>query len=176
PAVGRLLRQYLGRFRLAPEFSDEEVRHWLLPRKNVVHAFVVDAAHKGTVWPEQEEGAAAEGEPCSSSAPEPSITGLISFYTLPSTVIGHPKYDSMCAAYQFYTVPGATPPAQILNDALVLAQLTGHDVFNALDILENAEVLKDLKFGIGDGKLRYYLYNWRVKEPVQAKDVGLIML
>ena len=28
------------------------------------------------------------------------------------------------------------------------------DVFNCLDVMENSEFLKDLKFGIGDGKLQ----------------------
>ena len=46
------------------------------------------------------------------------------------------------AAYMFYTVPGATPLAQLLHDALILAHGSGHDVFNALDILENGSVLK----------------------------------
>ncbi len=34
----------------------------------------------------------------------------------------------------------------------------------------------ELKFGIGDGKLRYYLYNWRVAKEMQANEVGLVML
>lgn len=51
-----------------------------------------------------------------------------------------------------------------------------HDVFNALDILENSKVLKDLKFGIGDGRLRYYLYNWRLKEEMPPSNVGLVLL
>lgn len=35
------------------------------------------------------------------------------------------------------------------------------DVFNALDLMENADVLENLKFGIGDGNLQYYIYNWK---------------
>lgn len=42
----------------------------------------------------------------------------------------------------FYTVPGATPLPQLMNDALTLAHSTGHDVFNALDIFENGKILK----------------------------------
>ena len=49
-------------------------------------------------------------------------------------------------------------------------------MFNALDILENSSFLKDLKFHIGDGKLRYYLYNWRMAAELDSKDVGLILL
>ena len=52
----------------------------------------------------------------------------------------------------------------------------GHDVFNALDIFENDKILKDLKFGIGDGRLRYYLYNWRVAQELKASQIGLVLL
>ena len=37
----------------------------------------------------------------------------------------------------------------------------GFDVFNALDLMENKQFLEKLKFGVGDGFLQYYLYNWR---------------
>lgn len=34
-------------------------------------------------------------------------------------------------------------------------------MFNALDLMENKVFLDKLKFGIGDGNLQYYLYNWK---------------
>jgi len=37
----------------------------------------------------------------------------------------------------------------------------GFDVFNSLDLMENKQFLEKLKFGIGDGNLQYYLYNWK---------------
>jgi glycylpeptide N-tetradecanoyltransferase len=74
-------------------------------------------------------------------------------------------------------VPGPTPLQQLMNDALILAAGKGYDVFNALDVLQNEEFLRELKFGIGDGALQYYLYNWRVAAPeLQPSDVGLILL
>jgi hypothetical protein len=42
----------------------------------------------------------------------------------------------------FYTVPNTVPVEQLMNDALILAHSTGHDVFNALDIFENQKILK----------------------------------
>lgn len=36
----------------------------------------------------------------------------------------------------------------------MLPSQNGFDVFNALDLMHNGEVLKDLKFGIGDGNLQ----------------------
>jgi glycylpeptide N-tetradecanoyltransferase len=38
------------------------------------------------------------------------------------------------------------------------------DVFNALDLMENSQFLEELKFGIGDGNLQYYIYNWKCSE------------
>lgn len=46
----------------------------------------------------------------------------------------------------------------------------GYDVFNALDLMENDGILANLKFGIGDGNLQYYLYNWKCPE-IQANKV-----
>ena len=48
-------------------------------------------------------------------------------------------------------------------------------VFNALDLMENARFLKDLKFGIGDGNLRYYLYNWRLNDVVEPSQIALVL-
>lgn len=49
------------------------------------------------------------------------------------------------------------------------------DVFNALDLMDNMEFLDDLHFGIGDGKLRYYLYNYRVPQ-MEPAELGLVLL
>jgi glycylpeptide N-tetradecanoyltransferase len=63
-----------------------------------------------------------------------------------------------------------------MEDALILAKSKDFDVFNALDLMENApDVLMDLRFGIGDGNLRYYLYNWRVAEVVLPSQIGLVL-
>lgn len=42
--------------------------------------------------------------------------------------------------------------------------------------MQNSEVLRELKFGIGDGQLHYYLYNWRVASPLGPNEVGLILM
>jgi hypothetical protein len=49
-----------------------------------------------------------------------------------------------------------------------------HDVFNALDLMQN---LTFLKYGIGDGSLQYYLRNWRMgNAQLQTNQVGLLLL
>ena len=62
-----------------------------------------------------------------------------------------------------------------MQDLLVIAKQRDFDVFNCLDLLENKSFLEELKFGIGDGMLHYYFFNWRVK-GIQPNDVGLVLV
>lgn len=65
------------------------------------------------------------------------ITDLVSFYSLPSSILGHPQHTDLKAAYMYYTVPGSVSLTQLMNDAMILARDGGYDVFNALDLLQN---------------------------------------
>lgn len=150
PQVCKLLNEFLQRYDLAPVYSVEEFTHWFLPREGIVESFVVDHPDKKT------------------------ITDFISFYSLPSTVMGHPTHNKLNAAYSFYNVANATPWVDLMNDALILAKQRHYDVFNALDLMENSEFLEKLKFGIGDGNLQYYLYNWRCPSMPPNK-IGLVL-
>ena len=38
--VTELLNKYLKKFKVAPHFTLDDVRHWILPRQNVVYSFV----------------------------------------------------------------------------------------------------------------------------------------
>ncbi|XP_036763938.1 glycylpeptide N-tetradecanoyltransferase 2 isoform X2 [Manis pentadactyla] len=102
------------------------------------------------------------------------LTDFLSFYTLPSTVMHHPAHKSLKAAYSFYNIHTETPLLDLMNDALIIAKLKGFDVFNALDLMENKTFLEKLKFGIGDGNLQYYLYNWRCP-GTDSEKVGLVL-
>eukprot|EP00762_Andalucia_godoyi_P003150 ANDGO_01075.mRNA.1 Glycylpeptide N-tetradecanoyltransferase 1 len=159
-SVHKLLTTYLEtkkddetpRFGVRAYFSIEEVEHWLLPRSKVISSYVITDASSG------------------------EVTDLISFYSLPSSVIDKSTgFDTIEAAYCFYNVATTVPLEQLLRDALVLAKKEGFDVFNALDMLENGQYLEKLRFGIGDGALHYYLYNWALK-PVNSDEMGLVML
>ncbi|BDA48372.1 Glycylpeptide N-tetradecanoyltransferase 1 [Coccomyxa sp. Obi] len=151
PQVAELLRGHLAQFELAPEFTEDEVLHYLLPVEGVIDAYVVEG-------------------------PDGKVTDLASYYTLPSTIIGNAQYDTLKAAFMYYTVAARTPLLQLMQDLLVMAHQKGHDVFNALDIFDNERFLKELKFGIGDGRLRYYLYNWRLAKELKPQEVGLVLL
>lgn len=136
PQVYSMLLQYLDRFDLSPRFTLEEVEHWFLPQENVINSYVVEQ----------------NGQ----------VLAFTSFYTLSSTVISHPTYDSIKAAYSFYSY--TTKPitlVELIRDALIIAKKLDYDVFNALELMENKEFLEELKFGVGDGDLQYYLFNWK---------------
>ncbi|NXU72526.1 NMT2 tetradecanoyltransferase, partial [Oreotrochilus melanogaster] len=135
-AVQELINTYLKQFNLAPVMDEAEVAHWFLPRDHIIDTYVVEGSNG-------------------------ILTDFLSFYTLPSTVMHHPVHKSLKAAYSFYNIHTETPLLDLMNDALIIAKLKGFDVFNALDLMENKTFLEKLKFGIGDGNLQYYLYNWR---------------
>lgn len=144
----KLLIEYLSHFDLASYFTKEDFIHWFLPRQNIIDSFVVENEGK--------------------------ITDFVSYYTLPSSVMHHPVHKSLKAAYSFYNVGAKTPWIDLMQDALISAKQLGFDVFNALDLMDNTEFLEALKFGIGDGKLQYYLYNWKCP-PMGPNQIGLVL-
>ncbi|KAG1672392.1 Glycylpeptide N-tetradecanoyltransferase 2 [Nymphon striatum] len=130
-----LLENYFKKFDLSPIFTEDEFKHWFIGKPNIVDSFVVE--NDGVV------------------------TDMVSFYTLPSSIMDHPVHKMLKAAYSFYNVSTKTPLVDLMTDALIVAKNNNFDVFNALDLMDNQEFLEPLKFGIGDGNLQYYLYNWR---------------
>ena len=132
------------------QFTLEEINHFLLPREWVVESYVVEDISK-------------------------NITDFVSFYSLPSSVLKHPEHKILNVAYSYYNVSNKYNMTELMMDALILARNKGYDVFNALDVQHNIESLKELNFGVGDGNLHYYLYNWRI-QPIEAKDCGMVLV
>lgn len=107
-----LLQRYLKRFDMAPEFTAEEVDHWLLhddkAPEQVIYTYVVE---------EQETH---------------KISDFFSFYCLESSVIGNQKHETVRAAYLFYYASEKAFEEeekglkerlnQLMNDALILAK------------------------------------------------------
>jgi len=134
------------------EFDEEEVRYFLLPRDKVIYSYVVES----------------ESQPG-------KITDFFSFYCLPSSILKHEEHKTLRVAYSFYNFTTTDRLIQGMQDLLVLAKKEGFDVFNCLDLLENKSFLEELKFGIGDGMLHYYLFNWRVK-GIKPDDTGIVLV
>mmetsp|Transcript_4337 Transcript_4337/g.7622 ORF Transcript_4337/g.7622 Transcript_4337/m.7622 type:complete len:442 (+) Transcript_4337:114-1439(+) len=150
PRVHELVSAYLKKFALHPDLSREEIEHWMLPREGVVYAFVR----------ENEKG---------------QVVDVCSFYSLPSSILGHDKHNILKAAYSYWNVATTVPLSDLMNDALIMAKKCDFDVFNALNVMENENFLKELKFGIGDGFLQYYLYNWKCPK-IEPCGIGLVLL
>ena len=66
----------------------------------------------------------------------------------------------MQACYSFYNFATTVPYKELIRNALTLAKKEGFDVYNCLNLMENATVFEDLHFQMGDGNLNYYIYNW----------------
>jgi len=151
PQCYELLVDYLDKFKLHVKFSIDEFAHWFMPRSNVISTYV-------------------------NLVDENTVKDFISFYHLPSTVIGNPKHDTLRAAYSFYNVATTVSLTELMKEALILAKGEGQDVYNALNLMDNSDDLfNELKFGIGDGNLNYYLYNWQCM-PMQHEQIGLVLL
>jgi glycylpeptide N-tetradecanoyltransferase len=150
PIVHKLLTTYLKKFKVAPIFTEDEIRHWLLPRKDVIYSYVIIDSTD-------------------------NITEFCSFYCLPSQVLNNSTHSVLRAAYSFYNVATKNDWSNLMNDVLIMAQRNEFDVFNALDVMENNEFLNKLKFEMGNGKLHYYIYNWKCPD-ICPNDIGLVLL
>lgn len=144
-----LLKSHLDKFQLAVEFSVEEFKHWFMPRENVITTYVIEN--------------------------EGNVTDMVSYYHLHSSIQGNPKHSHLRAAYSFYNVATTLDLEELMRDALILAKNEGMDVFNALEQMNNQEFFDSLKFGMGDGNLQYYIYNWCCP-TMKSKDVGIVLL
>jgi len=62
-----LLNNYLEQFEVHVRFTEEEIKHFLAPRDDVIYSYVVENDKK--------------------------ITDFVSFYSLPSSVLNNPKHS-----------------------------------------------------------------------------------
>lgn len=157
--ICKLLNNYLRQFKIYFIYTEEEVKHWFMPRKDVIYTYVVESIE--VVEDKQVM----------------KITDFFSFYSLPSSILNNPKYQTLRAAYSYYNVSTKTPIPALILDALIIAKNEGFDVFNALDILDNKKFLSELMFSAGDGCLNYYLYNWKLASNMLApEDIGIVLV
>lgn len=128
-------------------YTQDEIAHLLLPRKGVLDSYVVSDANG-------------------------KITDMSSFFHSPSEVVG--QNATLCQVYGMYNVATSMSLSELMRDTLVLAKQLGMDVYNSNDLMENKTFHDELEFGVGDGVLRYYLYNWSCGPEMAPKDVGMI--
>lgn len=149
--VHYLLNNYLKKFNVHAIFSKDEIKHWFTPLDKVVYSYVVEN-------PETLE-----------------ITDFFSFYSLPSSILQHHTHHTLFAAYSFFNVATTCSLKVLIRNALIMAKQKGFDVYNCLNIMENESFLNDLLFGMGDGTLKYYFYNYNSPQT-QPKDLSLVLM
>lgn len=110
--VHALLTEYLSKITTHFVFTKEELAHFILPRENVIEAHVVETDGK--------------------------VTDFFSFYSLPSSILKHVEEKTLHVAYSYYNVATKHPYNELMKQALIVAKQKGYDVFNALDIMDNA--------------------------------------
>ena len=145
-----LLENFEKQFKVHGYYDKDQVKHWFVPRKNVVYSYVRE--NKENV-----------------------ITDFISFYNLPSSILQHESYKKLMAAYSFFNINTTLTVKEIMKCALILAKNAGFDVFNCLNIMKNEEAFTDLLFGKGGGKLKYYFWNF-VCPHTEPKDLSLVLM
>jgi glycylpeptide N-tetradecanoyltransferase len=145
------LKEYLSKFDVAMSFTKEEAVHYLSPRKNVIYSYVVE-------------------DPVTKE-----ITDFISFYSLPSSVIGNDKHDKLNAAYSWYYFSEKTEVEDLFKDAIIMAKKEGFDVYNALNIMDNQDAFESLRFLRGAGSLHYYLFNYRLSN-VESEKIAIVLV
>ena len=143
--VCQLLETALAKYDFAVSYSRDDVQHWLLPRPDIVSSYVIVDGGGSTT------GSGGQ------------VTHLCSWYSLPSTLTGQ---SPVRTAYSMYNVSSSSESSGdvLLGDAVVLAAAERFDVFNALDIMDNAKAFQACKFKEGTGVLNYYLYNYTCPE------------
>ncbi|KAJ7709813.1 N-myristoyl transferase [Mycena rosella] len=171
-----LFTRYMQRFDMVPVMNLEDVRHQFLSGQGT-----------GRIG-EEKEGRRVGQVTWTYVVENPethNITDFFSMYHLPSTIIRSPKHGTLEAGYLYYYATdvafedGADEDGRLkarlqtlIGDALVIANQAKLDVFNALTLMDNVSILKDLKFGAGDGFLNFYLYNWRTSKLAGINDEG----
>ncbi|TCD66016.1 glycylpeptide N-tetradecanoyltransferase [Steccherinum ochraceum] len=188
--VTDLYARYMKRFGMYLEFTEDEVRHQFLSGRG-------EGPGGKDSWKNARPGQVVWTYVVENPTTH-KITDFFSFYSLPSTIIGQPKHDVLNAAYLYYYATetafeeGAEDNGKLkrrledlIGDALIVADQAKFDVFNGLSLMDNVHFLQDLKFGLGDGLLNFYLFNWRTAPlaGVQSLDgvpagkgIGVVML
>lgn len=135
-------------------YTEEEVRHYLLPQKDVVFSYLII----------DESG---------------YVTDFTSFYSLPSSILNHPEHSKLFAAYGFYSftknVTDYARFSELIKNALSFAKKENFDVYNVTEVMQHKHCIHENLFKAGDGNLAHYFYNWRIN-TVKPDEIGIILV
>jgi glycylpeptide N-tetradecanoyltransferase len=90
---------------------------------------------------------------------------FLSFYSIPYDKVG--STDTVNQAYLFYMT------GDNFNDAFLIAQNAGFDVFNTLDVVHSEDLLKKHRFLKGTGYVNYHLFDWKLDCEIDKTDINI---
>ena len=158
--VYELFKTYTEKYSLHFKLSQNDIAHHLLPRNKTVYTIVFESEQDG----------------------KPTVTDFISFYSQPYQVLkqhGH-SHSSVNSAYLYYYAATKNSLTEMVKYAMHFAKELADikfDLFNCLNIMEYSTFVDALKFGMGDGTLNYYMYNYQVKTGfMQPNGVAAIIV
>lgn len=133
-----LFNSYMNKFNVHPIYTKEEFTNLFINNPYVVCYVIEDN----------------NGNP----------TDFISYYIMKYKVLKRTKgYEYINKGYLYYYTSMNETPYRLIKDMLVVANNNNIDVFNALELMENDVILRDLNFDQGSS-MHYYFYNWRCRQ------------
>ncbi len=139
----QLYQKYMDIYDMYQCITFKQFIHWFMP-SNFLYTYVLINDHK-------------------------EVTDIISFYSLPSKVIRTNYYIN--AVYSWYNIGSTLITSALIKDALILAKIKGFDTYKCMNIMENCNILRELKFMETDGTLHYFSYNLSMKH-IQNDKMG----
>lgn len=186
-AVHELLELYLQRFDISPAFSIDELSHWMFIKdgqakegaKRVVWAYVVEHEETRKIT-DFVSFYSIESAVLSPSQSDVIRTAYLYYYATDSTQNLQQRLqdlinDALILAKKVTSVHLNSPssiPSLLFRKLILMYHQARFDVFNALRLQDNELFLEKLRFGLGDGQLNYYLFNYRVDPVVEEDESG----
>lgn len=103
---------------------------------------------------------------------EDKIVDMISYYIIPYK---HIESGKIVKAVLLYYYTNYSNNLQIwIKNLMIIARNNGFHLFNALNIMDNQEILNDLHFEEGTGILHYLVYKHKVTS-IEANEIGKIL-
>lgn len=153
--VTKLLNDYnKGKYRVSDIFTEETVTHWLLPKENFVHSFVVQRAEAGP------------------------LTDFISFQIGEYNTTKNPRDRTWKAATLLYSATNTTTLQQLASQLLAVFEREGISTFGFHDQMEHSSCRTlSLKFTQGSSETHLFIEPLpKVVDDLKPEDWGIVLL
>lgn len=96
------------------------------------------------------------------------LSAFISFYFVP-IYVSSLNCTISCAYLFYHSAKNAEGLSSAVNSALLFCKKNNVDVFNCLNTMGNESFFLELGFVLGDGKLNFYIFNWKTSNIPKEK-------